>query len=93
MAMNFDWVSAICGAAVCYFVAPKVQAASDAVESMKNAPSAFAKAMAEQGKAIAEAQKAEQAKAEKEKAYDQWLAANPNASAAQCEAFRRSLGL
>lgn len=93
MAMNFDWVSAIAGACVCYFVAPKVQAASDAVESMKNAPKQFAEAMAAQGKAIAEAQKAEQAKAEKEKAYDQWLAANPTASAAQCEAFRRSLGL
>lgn len=93
MAMNFDWVSALIGAGVCYFVAPKVTAASDAIEGMKNAPKAFADAMAQQGKAIAEQQKAEQIKAEKEKRYDEWLAANPNASAAQCEAFRRSLGL
>lgn len=93
MAMNFDWVSAAIGAACCYFVAPKVQAAQDAVESMKNAPAEFAKAMAAQGQAIAEAQKAEQAKAAKEQQYDQWLANNPNASAAQCEAERRKLGL
>lgn len=93
MAMNFDWFSAIAGACVCYFVAPKLQSASDAIEGMKNAPKAFADAMAAQGKAIAEQQKAEQQKAEKERQYDQWLAANPNASAAQCEAFRRSLGL
>lgn len=93
MAMNFDWISAAVGAAVCYFVAPKVTAAADAVESMKNAPTAFAEAMAKQGKAIAEAQKAEAARAAKEKQYDDWLAANPSASAAQCEAFRRSLGL
>lgn len=93
MAMNFDWVSAAVGAAVCYFVAPKVNAAADAVESMKNAPAAFAEAMAKQGKLIAEQQKAEQERAAKEQAYDEWLAANPTASAAQCEAFRRSLGL
>ena len=93
MAMNFDWVSAAVGAAVCYFVAPKVNAAADAVESMKNAPAAFAEAMAKQGKQIAAQQKAEQEKAEKEKAYDVWLSQNPSASAAQCEAERRLLGL
>lgn len=93
MAMNFDWVSAFVGAAACYFVAPKVQAASDAVESMKNAPAAFAAAMAEQGKVLAAQQKAEAEHAAKEQAYDQWLAANPSASAAQCEAERRKLGL
>lgn len=93
MAMNFDWLSAFVGAACCYFVAPKVQAASDAIEGMKNAPQQFAAAMAAQGKVLAEAQKAEAEKAAKEQAYDQWLAANPNASAAQCEAERRKLGL
>lgn len=93
MAMNFDWVSAAIGAACCYFVAPKVNAAADAVESMKNAPAEFAKAMAEQGKVLAEQQKIEAEKAAKEKAYDAWLAANPSASAAQCEAERRKLGL
>lgn len=93
MAMNFDWVSAAVGAVACYFVAPKVSAVSDAVESMKNAPTAFAAAMAEQGKVIAAQQKAEAARAAKEKAYDEWLSQNSNASAAQCEAERRSLGL
>lgn len=93
MAMNFDWVSAAVGAAVCYFVAPKISAASDAVESMKNAPAEFAKAMAAQGQVLAAQQKAEAERAAKEQQYDAWLAANPSASAAQCEAERRKLGL
>lgn len=93
MAMNFDWISAAVGAVACYLVAPKIEKAADAVESMKNAPAAFAEAMAKQGKAIAAQQKAEAEHAAKEAAYDAWLQANPSASAAQCEAQRRFLGL